>query len=246
MQLESYMGASVIPHMSSGQGSAIAYAKMQATLFTSKEFPFDRSAGLADEHVAEYSRLAAADRAAGTYEASMTKLLSFVIATRDALKARLSRQMTDRETADVVGIIGRMNLVLEITAQNFPGGIPGRTASEVDNYTKEINDLTTQLVNKRTSDFSSVVKSYNSAVSAEQSFNVKAQEYQAQQTATAPTTGAGTVTSESYVPGGGAAGSAGEIVDAGGQPVIEKTAAQKYGPVAALVAGGIAAYFALR
>ncbi len=54
------------------------------------------------------------------------------------------------------------------------------------------------------------------------------------------------------IPGGGSAGSSGQIidtdapVDANGAPVIEKTALQKYGPVAALAAGGLAAYLALR
>lgn len=54
------------------------------------------------------------------------------------------------------------------------------------------------------------------------------------------------------IPGGGAAGSSGQIldtdapVDASGDVAIEKTALQKYGPVAALAAGGLAAYLALR
>lgn len=249
MQLEAFLGREIIPHMSSGQGSAIARAKWEATQFTNKDFAFDRSAGMADVHVAEYAKLAAADSAAGTYTKSMTKLMSFVKATRNALKERLSKPMTDKETETVVGIIGRMNLVLEITAQNFPGGIPASNAAEVDSYMKEINDLSKQLVEKRIADSKRVSQAAFNAAKAEHNFQLQVQEFQAKKTAdtgtTVPGGGAPSSTStpgpapSSGVPGGG-------MYEGEEPPEIAQTDAQKYGPVLALAAGGIAAYFALR
>ena len=250
MQLEAFMGGRpgyAAGSMDPQRATFIGATKWAVTQFTDKQFVFDRNAGMSDIHVAEYAQLAAADRAAGTYEASMAKLVSFARATSNALKLRLSSLMTDKTTEDVVGIIGRMNLVLEITAQNFPSGIPTATATEIDNYMREINDFATQISNKRTSDYTKITQQYPQAIALEQ--KILAEPAYVPPTSSGAQVDTGTSSSQvdTGIPGGGAAGSAGQVIDDGGQPVmIEKTAAQKYGPVLALVAGGIVAYFALK
>jgi len=230
MGCDSYLGAEVIPHMSAGQGSAVARAKIEASLFSPKEFAFDREAGFNDPHVAEYAKLAALDSGSGNFDRSMEKLKSFLIATRDALKQRQGKLMTDRETQEVVDIAGRMNLIVEITQKNFPGGIPTGMANMTKEYMGEINDIVSQLVERRKSQFIRVADQYQKAMQFEEQFKLDVEEWKAKKAAA----GEG----DPGAPGGGAAGSGGEIV--------EKTAMQKYGPVAALAAGGLAAYLALR
>ena len=255
MQLEAFLGADPTTQMLPWQAMAIGKAKQ----YTPKEFTFDRSKGLADVHVDEYAKLAAADKASGSYDRSMEKLLSFVKATKNALKDMLKADMTDADTQKVVDIIGRMNLVLEITQQTFAGGIPAGTASEVDSYLKEINDLVQQLMNKRQT---MSKQSYQSAVAAVSIFNklqtqpVKTSyisELAIASGITPPAPDAG-----STVPGGGSASSpespgtyidtvpGGGVVSAPSGIPVEQSTAQKYGPLAALVAGGILAFYALR
>lgn len=252
MQLEAFMGqTTIIPHMTAGQRSAIMFAKWTASRpsYTPKEFPFDRTAGMADVNVAEYAKLAAADRAAGTYAKSMQKLHWFLDATRDALKTQLSGSMSDKKTELVVGIIGRMNLVLELTDTNFPGGIPVSSSTKVTMAMKEINDYVTQLMERRQALYKKVIASQQEAMRDEQGFKLFLQSKTEAPVDTGSTvTGGGAasspVTPGTYVdtvPGGGAA-----IVETPGPVPVEKTAMQKYGPVAALAAGGILAYFTLR
>lgn len=126
--------------------------------YTGKEIRFDAAKGQEDIHVAEYARLAAADKAAGTYDASMKKLKSFLKATRDALKKSLKSKMSDAQTQHVVGVIGRMNLVLDLTKEHFPEGIPTDAAQAVEDYMGEINDLISQLMQRRRDMYKRVVQ----------------------------------------------------------------------------------------
>jgi hypothetical protein len=133
-------------------------AFMGADAYTAKEFSFDRDAGMVDPHVAEYAQLAAADKAAGTYDKSMAKLVSFMLATRNALRERTTMRLTDDETQVVVGIVGRMHLVLDIMRQTFPEGIPAEAASEINDYMVEINDLIQWLMNIRQNQATEIAK----------------------------------------------------------------------------------------
>lgn len=126
--------------------------------YTGKEIRFDAAKGQEDVHVAEYAKLAAADSSAGTYDASMKKLKSFLKATRDALKKALKSRMSDAQTQHAVGVIGRMNLVLDLTQEHFPEGIPTDAAAAVEDYMGEINDLISQLMQRRKTIYSQVVK----------------------------------------------------------------------------------------
>jgi hypothetical protein len=260
MQLEAFMGCS---------------AYMGADEYTARKFTFDRAQGMADVHVAEYAQLAAADSAAGTWDRSMAKLVSFARATYNALDERLTSGMTDATTQEVVDILGRWNLVWELTQKNFPNGIPTQYANEVTDYMEDIQNLATRLTNVRKNWYLEAMKEAQvSELVQKQEIPIPtAEEIKAGIASGKYPSYAGTtqkewlqwaLTSGYYptyasqfstdapmpsivdtgVPGDGAAGEAGQVIS--DEVVVEKTAMQKYGPVAALVAGGLAAYLALR
>lgn len=112
--------------------------------FSDKDFVFDKEAGMADEHVQHYYSLLKS----GTQQQVSDKLRSFIIATRNALKERLTGVMDDAKAQQIFDIIGRMKLL-------FEGGILKSDKNFVDEMTIEINDLTNQLISKRQKDYDS-------------------------------------------------------------------------------------------
>ena len=221
--IEAFLGAAPLGYPTrTAQGTVVAPTSPMTPTFTTgqvytaKEFAFDRDSGLADPHVAQYLTLATNDKASGSYDASTKKLKSFLVATRDALRNMMSTPMTDTDTQKVVDIIGRLNLVLEITRNTFPNGLPVDAANAVNDYVGEINDLNSQLMERRKT-------KYQADIAQQIRVNTEAQE-------------------KDSVPGGGAAGPAGSVIS----DEVEKTTMQKVGPVLALAAGGLAAYLALR
>lgn len=215
--------------------------------YTGKEIRFDVAKGQEDVHVAEYARLAAADKAAGTYDASMKKLKSFLKATRDALKKALKSRMSDAQTQHVVGVIGRMNLVLDLTQEHFPEGIPTDAAAAVEDYMGEINDLISQLMQRRKTIYSQVVKERQALSQQEKTADEIAHRIQPGE-APAPSPTYPSV--EAGKPTARVTDAAMQQIGPGEQPQTFSQPEQKerfpVGPTVAVGAGILAAYLALR
>lgn len=118
---EAFMGRSYAAFLGSDQ-------------YSQQEFTFDENAGMNDPHVKMYYEM----RLLSTERAQRDKLRTFMAATENALRERLSSGMTDKDAQDVVDIIGRMRLVLG-------AGYPDDMEPEVKTAMATINDLSKQL-----------------------------------------------------------------------------------------------------
>ena len=233
------------PGMESPGGlAAMQEVARDLAAFTATQIAPNMQAVETSNAVMRLKQAIATSKAAGGYDEATRMFLYGLRAVRSHMTSVLnSGQMTDAMTQRVVDQLAATGLYLDLMAQAFPEGIPEAAATEAESLIKEINELVEPLQARRAAQYKETRIRAGEAEKALAARQVWQQQVQMQPD-----------TNES-VPGGGPAGSPDvpgpapvDSVPGGGvpEPVIEKTALQKYGPVAALAAGGLAAWLALR
>lgn len=206
--------------------------------------------------------------ATGDVTTAANTLSRTVMLIANRLPKFLTAEMNDGNTQLIVDWVTIINILIEKMQAAFPEGVPEDVVRLVDETVADVNSYVQQLIKRRTMQFAQSKAKFappSSGIAHHTRKHLAPGETSRLPLNIAPALAirhpdydvpvympqphmvlpeAAAQAEARAVPGGGAAGRAGEVIDENG--VVQKTAMQRFGPALALAGGALAAYFAFR